>query len=139
MRPAAVIAVAVAAVAFVATPLFAQPEPAPATAVDRFKLARDRIADGRLELAAESLQAFLDNKPADTDYLALEEKYGPTVFQKLNRVVQWSENKTVNAAAKKTVDAIIAESQAASKRAATKPERLEKYVRNLGASPAERE
>ena len=69
MRLAAVIAIVT-----VATPLFAQPEPAPATPVERFKQARDRIADGRLELAAESLKAFLDSKPTDTDYLALEAK-----------------------------------------------------------------
>ncbi len=130
---------AVIAALAVALPLFAQPEPVPATPVDRFKQARDRIEDGRLELAAESLQAFLDAKPKDTDYIALEKQFGATVFERLARVVQWSDNKAADAAAKASVKAIIDGARAASTNAATAPDRMEKFVRNLGATPAERD
>lgn len=109
------------------------------TAVDKFKAARDLIADGKFELAADKLRSFLADNPSDKDLLDLEARYGPTVFQRLLRVAQWSENKDADAAAKATVDAIVKRANEASRKVAQNPDRVRKYVRNLGASAAEKE
>lgn len=122
-----------------AAPTFAQDPPAVQTTADKFKAARDLIADGKLELAADKLKAFLADNPTDKDFLDLEARFGPTVFQRLLRVVQWSENKDADVAAKAAVDAIIKRANDATRKVAQNPERIRKYVANLGKSAAERD
>ncbi len=138
VRLAAASAVALTvALAWVA-PAVAQ-EPAPQTPQDKFKAARNLITDGKLDLAAEMLRAFMAAPPTDKDFLELEARFGPIVFQRLLRVVQWSENKEADAAAKKLVDEIVAKANAATRSVAQNPDRIKRYVANLGASPAEKD
>lgn len=139
MRLAAATAVALTAALLWAAPAAAQDPPATQTAQEKYKTARTLIADGKLDLAAETLRSFLATPPTDADYLELEARYGPGVFQRLLRVVQWSENKEADAAAKKVADEIIAKSNEAHRKVATNPDRIRKYVANLGASPAEKQ
>ena len=94
------------------------------------------ITDGKLDLAAEMLRSFLATPPTDADYLELEKRFGPTVFMRLMRVDAWSENKEADKAAKKLVDEIVAKANEATRKVAQDPERVRKYVANLGASPA---
>lgn len=139
MRPVAASAVALTVLLAWAAPLVAQDPPAPLTAQDKFKTARTYIADGKLDLAVVMLKSFLDTPPVDKDFLDLEARYGPTVFQKLLRVVQWSDNKEADAAAKKVVDDIIARSNEVTRKVAQNPDRIRKFVANLGATPGERQ
>jgi CheY-like chemotaxis protein len=120
----------------VATPALVAQE-APPKPYDVFKNARDLISSGKLDLAADQLKAFLDAKPSDSEFQFIEARLGADVFLKLKRVVQWSENKTADAEAKKTVDAIIARSVEVSTKFAKDPARMAKFIRNLGATPAE--
>jgi len=105
--------------------------------VDQFKRVRDLLAEGKLDLAAEQLKSFLDSNPADADFQALEDRYGADVFLKLKRVVQWSENKSAEDAARILVAQTIAKSVEASTRASHDPIRIGRFVKNLGATPAE--
>lgn len=138
MRPVAATAVALTVALVWVAPAPAQ-EPAAQTAQDKFRAARDLIADGKLDLAAETLRSFLAVPPTDKDFLDLEARYGPTVFARLLRVVQWSENREADKAAKKLVDDIIARANEVNRKVAQDPERVRKFVTNLGASPAERD
>mgnify|MGYP001806936863 CR=1 FL=1 len=138
MRPAAATAVALTVALVWAAPAVAQ-EPATQTAQGKFKQARDLIADGKLDLAAQMLRQFMDTPPTDKDFLDLEAKYGPTVFQRLLRVVQWSENRDADKAARKLVDEVIARSNEVNRKVAQNPERVKKFVANLGVSPAEKD
>ncbi|MCU0705641.1 MAG: hypothetical protein MUF18_16835, partial [Fimbriiglobus sp.] len=117
MRLVAAFAVTLAIALAWAAPGVAQ-EPTPQTAQDKFKAARDFITDGKLDLAAQTLRAFLDTPATDKDFLALEARFGPGVFQRLQRVVQWSDNPIADKAAKKLVDDIIARANDASRKVA---------------------
>lgn len=138
MRPVAASAVALAVALVWVAPASAQ-EPVVQTAQDKFKAARDLIADGKLDLAAETLRSFIAVPPTDKDFLDLEAKYGSTVFVRLLRVRQWSENPEADKAARKLVDDIIARANEANRKVAQNPERIKKFVTNLGASPAEKD
>ncbi len=138
MRLAAASAVALTVALVWAAPAVAQ-EPAPQTAQDKFKAARNLITDGKLDLAAEMLRSFMAAPPTDKDFLELEARYGPIVFQRLLRVVQWSENRDTDKAAKKLVDEIVAKANEATRKVAQNPDRIKRFVANLGASPAEKD
>ena len=64
MRLAAASAVALTVALVWASPAVAQ-EPAPQTAQDKFKAARNLITDGKLDLAAEMLRSFMAAPPTD--------------------------------------------------------------------------
>lgn len=139
VRLVAATAVALATTLAWAAPALAQEPPAPQTAQDKFKAARNYITDGKLDLAAEMLRSFMATPPTDADYLELEKRFGPTVFMRLMRVDAWSENREADKAAKKLVDEIVAKANEANRKVAQDPERVRKYVANLGASPAEKD
>ena len=111
----------------------------PLKPVDVFRSARDLIASGKFDLAAERLKSFLDSEPLDKDFLDLEDRFGATVFQRLLRIERWSDNATADANAKKTVDAILAKSAAVHTKIGRDPKRIELFIGNLTASPAERD
>ncbi len=114
-------------------------EPAAKKPADVYASARALIESGKLDLAVEQLKAFRDANPTDADFLEVERKFGGDTFLRLKRVYKWDDNPTADAEAKKLVDDLIAKSVEASKRLFQDPERVTKYVRNLGRSAAERE
>jgi hypothetical protein len=132
-------------VALVATSLLfflsaapAQPPAAPAaTATELFRQARSEIRDGRFDVAAETLKRFLAANPTDADLNEIT-KADPTAFVRLRNVAKWSDNPTAQAEAEKAVEAVIAKSEQAAKALYQNPDRVAKFVRNLGESPEER-
>lgn len=122
-----------------ALPSISAQDPPPKKPYDHYKSARDLIFAGKYDLAAEELKAFTASNPSDADYLEIERKFGADTFLKLKRVLKWDDNPTADAEAKKLVDDVIAKSIEASKRLSQDAGRLAKFVRNLGASAAERE
>ncbi|HET6572329.1 MAG TPA: hypothetical protein VFG68_01915 [Fimbriiglobus sp.] len=123
------------------TPLLAQ-QPAPpgekqATPAELYRAAQDLIRSGRYDVAAERLKAFLAANPTDQDFLAIQQAE-PATFLKLRNVVSWSDNPTAHAEAEKVVEAIIARAAEASKKLHRDPDRIARFVRNLGASQEER-
>jgi len=103
-----------------------------------FAQVRNLIDDGKYDLAALFLQKFIDNTPTNADLLTLEERYGPTVFQSLRNVPRWSDNAALDKKSRANVETIIKQATAATESLLRNPGRVNKYIRNLGASYEER-
>ena len=116
----------------------AQPAQVAATPQDQFRLARELISLGRYDLAAEQLKAMAAANPTDADYLAIQERYGPTAFERLKLVLTWSDNPAAQANAVQAVDTLIAGARKATGTVNRDPARIARFVRNLGASREER-
>ena len=123
------------------TPLLGQP-PAPAAGekqaspIELYREAQELIRSGRYDVAAERLKAFAAANPTEKDYLAIQQA-DPTTFLKLRNVAVWSDNPTAHAEAVKVVDAIIARAEEANAKLHRDPDRITRFVRNLGASQEE--
>jgi CheY-like chemotaxis protein len=102
-----------------------------------FEQIRSLINEGRLDRASALLQPFAD-AATPADFLAIEKKYGSTVFQQLRTVVRWSDNPDADRAAKTAVDAIVDNARKATEAELRNPQRVTKFVRNLGATFEER-
>lgn len=125
-----------------AAPLFAQPpaaapgEQPKAAPKALFRQAEDLISEGRYDVAAEVLKAFLASAQ-ERDYLAITATRS-TAFLRLRNVPLWSENAAAQAEAVKTVEEIIKKSETANAKLYRDPARIDKFIRNLGASLEER-
>lgn len=113
-------------------------QPAAVTPVESYRIARELITEGNFDLAAEQLKAFQALNPTDADFLALQEQYGPTVFERLRLIPVWSDNAQAQADAVKVVDALIALSREAAAKVHRDPARIARFIQNLGASREER-
>ncbi len=94
---------------------------------------------GKFDTAAEYLKGLLALNPSDKDFLALEEKEGIAAFLALNNIPKWSNNKQVDQEAKNNVRTLIGKVTTAVKALRSDPERIKVFIRNLSASPEERE
>ncbi|MGL4423341.1 MAG: hypothetical protein ACRCZF_21970, partial [Gemmataceae bacterium] len=130
---------------------YAQEPGAPRKPIELFKDVRDLVNDGRYELAAETLREFATLKPTDQDYLDIEAKFGTTSFLKLRNIPRWYDDQKKDAEFRERLDAkkpdskngvletIITESLKANEKLTRDPKRIQRYVRNLAATPEERE
>lgn len=103
-----------------------------------FRQFREHYLEGKFDVAAESLKDFLAAGPSDAELIEIDNKYGATFLLGLRNLPQWSDNPTANAAAKKTLEELIAKTQAATKKITQDPKRLSTLIRNLAATPEER-
>ncbi|HEV3439900.1 MAG TPA: hypothetical protein VG122_21210, partial [Gemmata sp.] len=99
---------------------------------------RDLMSEGRFDIAANFLQAFLDSNPTEAELLELEKKHGTTVFLSLRNIPRWSDNEAVDKKARANVEEVIKRAKAASAKLLYDPARVAKYIRNLGATYEER-
>ncbi len=104
-----------------------------------FQQARGLVREGKFDLAAVYLKAFVDSNPSDQDLLDLEKRFGTTVFQQLRTVPRWSDDSKADAQARADVEAVIGKARAATAKQLETPERVNKYIRNLGATEEERQ
>src|SRR5262245_15221736 len=96
------------------------------------------MGEGKFDVATTFLQQFLDSNPTDNDFLELEKKYGTTVFQSLRTVPKYSDDPATEKKTRDNIEELIKRSQAASTKVLYNPARVEKYIRNLGATYEER-
>jgi CheY-like chemotaxis protein len=99
---------------------------------------RELVAEGRYDVAASFLQAFLDANPTDADFLEIERTYGTTAFTQLRTVPKWSDDAATEKQARANVEEAVKRSRAASEKLLRDPARVAKYIANLGASYEER-
>jgi len=99
---------------------------------------RELLAEGRYDIAANYLEAFLKANPTDSELLDLEKKFGTTVFYNLRTIPKWSDDTNVDKQARANVEKLIARSQAANAKLLQDPSRVQKYINNLGATYEER-
>jgi len=111
------------------------PPPKPQEA---FQQVRNYIGDGKYDIAALFLQAFLDSNPTEQDLLDIEGRYGTTVFRQLRTIPKWSDDPKVDAQARATVEAIIKRAGEATDKLLRNPARVNKFIRNLGQTAEER-
>jgi CheY-like chemotaxis protein len=107
-------------------------------AQEAFQQFRALMGQGRFDLAAAYLQAFLDANPSDQDLLELEKKHGTTVFESLRNVPKWSDDPKTDKQARDNVEALIKRARAVVEKQLRDPARVNKYIRNLGATFEER-
>lgn len=129
----------VVVIAIGGNPGVAQPPPKAQAAPpeELFRDMRGLIRDGKFDLAAIYLRAFVASEPTDPLLLKIEKDYGTTVFQDL-RSIPWSDDRKTNDAAKADVETVIAKARAAVTKQLETPDRVNKYIRNLGATEEER-
>jgi CheY-like chemotaxis protein len=99
---------------------------------------RTFISEGQYPLAMPLLKDFLDSKPEPQDYIAIYDKYGPSAFTLLYRVPRWSDNPAEQKKAREYVETIVSQAEAALDQHIRHPQRIAKYIANLGATPEER-
>jgi CheY-like chemotaxis protein len=103
-----------------------------------FAQVRDLVAEGKFDIAANFLQAFLDSNPTDADLIEIEKRFGTTAFTGLRTVRRWSDDPATEKKARANVEEAIKKAKAASEKLLRDPARVQKYIRNLGATFEER-
>lgn len=134
MRTAPFLALAVALA-------LASPERAPAqpkgkvlTPAEIYAQFRETMASGKFDIASIYLDQFVKADPTDADLLKLQEQYGSTVFQQLRTVPRYSDDPATEKAARANIEELNKRASAAAAKVLYNPERVRKYVRNLGES-----
>lgn len=123
----------------VSTPSTAQQPPKDSPkALTLFGNFRELMAEGRYDIAANFLEAFLKANPTDSELLELERKFGSTVFNNLRTIPKWSDDPNLEKQARANVEKLVARSQAANAKLLQDPARVQKYINNLGATYEER-
>jgi CheY-like chemotaxis protein len=116
----------------------AQPKGKQLTPVEQYAKFRDTMNEGKFDIAGIYLDQFLKMDPPDSDLLKLQEKYGSTVFQQLRTVPRYSDDPANEKVIRANVEKLNARAEAAAKKVLNDPARVEKYVRNLGATYEEK-
>lgn len=137
MRTASFLVLAIALSFAGAGQTSAQPK-LPKKPVDLFALFRTTMDEGKFEIAGIYLEEFLKSNPTDADFLEIEKKYGTTVFQQLRAIPKFSDNPETEKKIRDTVEETIKRGRAAVAKQLYKPERVQKYIRNLGATYEEK-
>ncbi len=111
----------------------------PKTVPALWRAIESEIVLGKLDTAAAYIKELLALEPSDKDLVALEEQFGIGAFLDLNRVPRWSTNDAVDQEAKKNVQNLINRVTAAVRTLRSDPERIQRFIRNLTATPEERD
>ena len=115
-----------------------QPKGAVPRSLTIYEQFRELLGEGRFDIAANSLQAFLDANPTEADFLEIERRFGTTAFTGLRSVPKWSDDRQADQKARANVEEAIKRSRAASDKLLRDPARARKLIRNLGATYEER-
>lgn len=141
LRGVAAFGLAVAVVVLLGRPVPAQEaaKGGPGKPADVYQQFRGHIAEGRYDVAALFLKAFLDSAPTDQDFLDIEARYGSTVFSQLRTIPKWSDDPKLNEQAKTNVETLVKRARDATDKFIKNPARVAKFIRNLGETSEERE
>lgn len=112
----------------------AQPKEAPKKPLELYALFRATMNEGKFDIAAIYLDQFLKSDPADADFLELEKKHGTTVFEQLRAVPKFSDDPAQEKKIRENVEELNKRAKAVATKLLYNPERVQKYIRNLGAT-----
>src|SRR5262245_29974114 len=110
----------------------------PRTPVEFWHALEFELNTGQYEAAAAYLKGFLASNPTERDYVTIERDRGMATFLRLRTVPQWSANKEVEAEARRNAETVIQQATAAVKKELSDPQRVTRFIRNLGGTPQER-
>jgi CheY-like chemotaxis protein len=116
----------------------AQPKPPAPKPLEIYAQFRTTLAEGKYDIAGIFLDEFLKSEPADADFLELERKYGTTVFQQLRAVPRYSDDPATEKKIRDDIEELNKRSKAVAAKLLYNPERVQKYIRNLGATYEEK-
>lgn len=116
----------------------AQPAGAPTKPDELLSAFTITFEQGKYDLAAEYLKAYLATNPTDQQLLDIEKRYGKGAFQNLQAVPKWSDDPATDKAAKDTVKALTDRVRAAADKILRNPDRITKFVNNLGETYEEK-
>ena len=102
--------------------------PKPETAMEFWQAMRFEISVGKYDIAALHLKGFLDKMPTDEELLKIEDKEGMSAFLQLLTIPE----------TRKDAGPLIERVSEVVKKVRSDPERIKKFVKNLGATPEER-
>ncbi|MDY3563271.1 hypothetical protein R5W23_004771 [Gemmata sp. JC673] len=118
----------------------AQPPRGPALKpLEIYERFRATIGEGKYDVAGIFLDEFLKSSPTDADYLEIERKYGTTVFQTLRTIPKYSDDPATEKQIRDNIELVNKNAQAVTAKVLYKPERVAKYVRNLGETYEEKQ
>ncbi len=99
---------------------------------------RETMNEGKFDIAGIFLDDFLKSGPADADFLELEKKYGTTVFQQLRTVPKYSDDPATEKKIRDNIEELNKRALAVNTKLLYTPERVSKYIRNLGETYEEK-
>lgn len=110
----------------------------PETVPEYFRALQYEIELGKFDLAADYLEGLLAKNPSEEDLVGLEERFGIASFLKLLNVPKWLEDPKADAETKKKAQDLVEKASAAVRKHLGDPGRIDKFIKNLSASPEER-
>jgi CheY-like chemotaxis protein len=116
----------------------AQPAKGKKTPPQIYAQFRAAMDEGKFDIAGLYLDQFLKSDPTDKDLLDLEAKYGTTVFRQLRTVPRYSDDPATEKKIRADIEELNKRAGAAVTKQLYRPERVNKYIRNLGASYEEK-
>lgn len=116
----------------------AQPAKEKQTPLQVYAQFRAAMNEGKFDVAGVYLDQFLKSGPTAQDLLALEAKYGTTVFQQLRTVPRYSDDPATEKKIRADIEELNKLATAAVTKELYRPERVNKYIRNLGATYEEK-
>ncbi len=99
---------------------------------------RQTMSEGRFDIAGVYLDQFLKSDPTDRDFLDLQKKYGTTVFRQLKTIPKFSDDPAEEKKIRANVDELNKRADAIAAKLLYNPDRVAKYVRNLGETYEEK-
>lgn len=124
-------------------PAFGQFDPdfpkKPQNTAEYWRALQFSIAQGKYDVAAEYLKGLLAGNPTEKDLITIEDAEGIAKFLNLRNIPRWSDDKKLDGEAKQSVEDLIQRVSTATRKLRADGDRIAKYLRNLSASPEERE
>lgn len=114
------------------------PKGQPAKPLEIYLQFRNTMSEGKFDVAGIFLDDFLKSNPTDADLLKIEEKYGTTVFPLLRTVPRYSDDPAVEKKIRDNVEELNKRATAVHTKLLFTPDRVNKYVRNLGETYEEK-
>lgn len=111
----------------------------PTTVAGLWSAIKSEVAVGKFDTAAAYLKELLALEPSEKDLVQLEERDGIAAFLELNSVPRWSSNEALDREARNNVKELLARVTKAVTNLRSNPERIQRYIRNLTATPEERD
>jgi CheY-like chemotaxis protein len=99
---------------------------------------RDTMNEGKFDIAGLFLEDFLASNPTEKDFLAIEAKYGTTVFQQLRTVPKYSDDPATEKKIRDNIEELNKRASETIAKILYRPERVRKYIANLGATYEEK-
>jgi hypothetical protein len=109
----------------------------PKSPAEWFAAMEFELNTGQYEAGLFYLRGFIGSNPTDQDLVAIERQRGFSSFLRL-RNIRWSSDPKIEAEGRQLAEQAIEKANATLRKVLGDPQRIARYIRNLGATPEER-